>query len=196
MAMKKLIRSVGLGMLIAGLLVLSYPVIIWIYASAFQSYQDRLFQTFPTASASLTSLNRASNPKPEPHAVIGRLAVPSVSQSVMVVEGDQDRDLLVGAGHVPGTPLPGAPGNVAIAGHRDTFFRALRGVHSNDVIVLTTRNGSYSYVVESTEITDPSDVGVLAASAAERLTLITCYPFSFLGSAPERFIVRARRSRS
>jgi sortase A len=196
MAMKTLLRSVGFGLLITGLLVLSYPVSLWIYADAFQSYQGWIFQNAPTVSVSLPPFSRTPTQAIEPHAVVGRLEIPRVNLSVMVVEGDQDGDLLVGAGHVPGTPLPGAPGNVAIAGHRDTFFRALRSVRSNDVVILTTRTGSYDYVVESTEVTDPSDIGVLAASAADRLTLITCYPFSFVGSAPQRFIVRARRLHS
>jgi sortase A len=192
--MKKHIRSIGLGMMVAGILALSYPATAWLYAHAFQVYQDRVFE----AASSLSSLHspKTSSTKLEPHAVIGRLAIPRVNLSVMVVEGDQDRDLLVAAGHVPGTPLPGAGGNVAIAGHRDTFFRALRGIHDNDHIVLTTRDGSYDYVVESTKITKPTDMSVLAAGGSEQLTLITCYPFSYLGSAPERFIVRARRLRS
>ena len=112
----------------------------------------------------------------------------------MVVEGDDDGDLVRGAGHIPGTAIPGAPGNVAIAGHRDTFFRPLRKIHPGDPINLTTDRGAYRYIVESTEVTDPSNVSVLQAGSSPELTLVTCYPFSYVGPAPERFIVHARQA--
>jgi sortase A len=192
--MKKRIRLLGLVMVLVGLLVVGYPAAAWLYAYAFQVYQARVFQT-ASSLPSTRAVHPLTIPKepPEPHSVVGRLEIPRVNLSVMVLEGDQDRDLLVAAGHIPGTALPGSPGNVAIAGHRDTFFRALRKIQNNDLITFTTPDGSYDYVVESTEITGPSDISVLKASATDQLTLITCYPFTYIGSAPERFIVRARR---
>jgi sortase A len=111
----------------------------------------------------------------------------------MVVEGVRPRDLKLAAGHVPGTAMPEAAGNVVIAGHRDTFFRKLREVQPRDLITLTTFTGSYRYSVEWTRIVEPEDVEVTEASNEPLLTLVTCYPFFYLGSAPERFIVRARR---
>ena len=195
--MKKRIRLLGLGMVLAGLLIVGYPAATWLYAYAFQAYQTRVFQTASSLSSRrpLRPLALRKEP-PEPHSVLGRLEIPRVNLSVMVLEGDDDHDLLVAAGHIPGTALPGTPGNVAIAGHRDTFFRALRKIQNNDLITFTTPDGSYEYVVESTKITGPSDVSVLNASGTDYLTLVTCYPFSYIGSAPERFIVRARRANS
>ncbi|MGA2714335.1 MAG: class D sortase [Bryobacteraceae bacterium] len=96
-------------------------------------------------------------------------------------------------GHISGTPMPGKPENVGISGHRDTFFRPLRNIRQNDIITLTTLLGEYRYRVVSTRIVDPYDVAVLNQSGDEILTLVTCYPFYFVGSAPNRFIVRAER---
>jgi sortase A len=86
-----------------------------------------------------------------------------------------------------------APGNVGIAGHRDTFFRPLRNIQRNDIITLTTLHGEYRYRVVSTKVVGPYDIAVLDSDGNEILTLVTCYPFYFVGSAPDRFIVRAER---
>jgi sortase A len=109
------------------------------------------------------------------------------------MEGTSNKTLRRAVGHIAGTALPGRTGNVGIAGHRDTFFRPLRNIHSNDVITLTTRSGEYRYRVVSTKVVKPDNVGVLNSDGNEVLTLVTCYPFYFLGSAPQRFIVRAER---
>ena len=128
---------------------------------------------------------------PLPASLIGRLEIPRLGLSAMVREGADDRTLRKAVGHIPGTALPGIVGNVALAGHRDTFFRPLRNIRKGDAIDLQTERGTYRYVVESTNIVGPRDVGVLAASGGETLTLVTCYPFYYVGSAPKRFIVRA-----
>jgi sortase A len=112
---------------------------------------------------------------------------------VIVVEGISAKILRRAAGHIPGTPLPGQRGNVGISAHRDTFFRPLRNIKQNDIIELTTLLGEYRYRVVSTRIVGPNDVAVLEGSGNEVLTLVTCYPFYFVGAAPDRFIVRAER---
>jgi sortase A len=114
--------------------------------------------------------------------------------SKVVVEGDDATDLQLAPGHIPGTALPGEHGNVGIAGHRDTFFRPLQFIREGDIIALATPNGTYRYRVISTEIVTPDDVQVLDPTKTDVLTLVTCYPFYFVGSAPKRFIVRADRS--
>ena len=111
----------------------------------------------------------------------------------MVAEGVEPTTLRRAAGHIPGTALPGQPGNVGIAGHRDTLFRPLRNIRRDDLITLITPQGEYRYRVVSTRIVNPRDIAVLAPSRNEVLTLVTCYPFYFVGSAPDRFIVRAER---
>ncbi len=128
---------------------------------------------------------------PLPSSVIGRLEIPRLKLSAMVREGADGQTLHHAVGHIPGTALPGYAGNVALAGHRDTFFRELRNIKKDDSIELETENGTYRYLVESTEIVGPRDVSVLAASHGSTLTLVTCYPFYYVGSAPKRFIVRA-----
>ena len=126
--------------------------------------------------------------------LIGRIEIPRLGLSVMVVEGIDNRTLRRAAGHIPGTALPGHPGNVGISAHRDTFFRPLRKIQRNDVITFTTLLGDYRYRVLSTKVVKAQDVAVLAPSANEILTLVTCYPFYFVGPAPNRFIVRAERT--
>jgi sortase A len=125
--------------------------------------------------------------------VVGELAIPRLQVSVMVFEGDDAAILKQGAGHIPGTALPAGDGNVAIAAHRDTYFRPLRAIRANDVITLKTPAGTSWYAVSEYRIVRPSDVSVLAQAPGRNLTLLTCYPFFYVGSAPERFIVHARK---
>jgi sortase A len=126
-------------------------------------------------------------------ALIGRVEVRRVGLSAMVVEGTTTTALRRAAGHITGTGMPGVPGNVGIAAHRDTFFRPLRNIRKNDIVTLTTGAGEYRYRVVSTRVVDPGDFSVLNPSDGEILTLVTCYPFYFVGSAPGRFVVRAER---
>jgi sortase A len=126
-------------------------------------------------------------------AAISRLEIPRLGMSVLVAEGTTSRTLKVAAGHIRGTSYPDEPGNIGIAGHRDTFFRPLRGISTGDLIILTTPHQSFRYSVEWTKVVQPSDVAVLRSSLEPELTLVTCYPFKFVGAAPQRFIVRARR---
>jgi sortase A len=129
--------------------------------------------------------------RPARRSVIGRLEIPRLRLAVMVREGADESTLSRAVGHIPGTALPGNVGNVGLAGHRDTFFRALRNIHADDTIDLETTARKYRYIVKSTRIVTPRDVSVLEASGGETLTLVTCYPFYYVGSAPKRFIVRA-----
>ena len=149
----------------------------------------------------LPSLGRVTTPTPQPElrvfaqegAPLSRMAIPRLAVSVVVSEGIKPHTLVRAAGHIPGTAFPDELGNVGIAGHRDTFFRRLSEIRRDDVITLTTLVGSYQYSVEWTRVVTPSDVEVLEPSNTAVLTLITCYPFAYVGPAPKRFIVRARR---
>ena len=124
--------------------------------------------------------------------LIGRLAIPRLKLAAMVREGSGARTLDIALGHIPGTAFPGEDGNVAVAGHRDTLFRGLGGVHKSDRIEFQTLHGTYEYEVESTQIVKPNDVAVLNPASYPEITLVTCYPFHYIGSAPDRFIVKAR----
>ena len=125
--------------------------------------------------------------------LVGRMEIPRLGVSVIVAEGADEATLRRATGHIQGTQLPGRAGNVGIAGHRDTLFRPLRNVRQDDVITLTTLQGQYRYRVVSTKVVSPYDVAVLNPDGHEILTLVTCYPFYFIGPAPDRFIVRAAR---
>lgn len=126
--------------------------------------------------------------------VVGEVSVPRLHLSVMVLEGDDARILRLGAGHIPWTALPEQGGNVAIAAHRDTYFRPLRLIRPADVIVFKTTTGTSHYRVTNTEIVQPSNTTVLAKAPKRDLTLVTCYPFYYVGSAPKRFIVHAQKT--
>jgi LPXTG-site transpeptidase (sortase) family protein len=123
--------------------------------------------------------------------LLGRVEIPRVGISALLLEGLSGSTLRRGVGHVPGTSLPELAGNVGVAGHRDTVFRGLKDIRKGDVVQLDTLAGTYRYTVDWAQVVDPSDVGVLARSSRRELTLVTCYPFYYVGSAPERFVVRA-----
>jgi sortase A len=162
-----------------------------------QTRAARVEQSAPESAKPLPSETGASReprePSPSPGALIGRLEVARIGLSVIVLEGDDFRALRLGIGHVPGTPLPWGEGNSALAGHRDTFLRPLRAIRDGDRVELETPRETYHYVVDSIQIVSPDDVSVLAPAKSPSLTLVTCYPFYFVGNAPKRFVVRARR---
>jgi len=124
---------------------------------------------------------------------IGTLEVARLGLSGVVVEGDDDSVLDRAIGHLPDTPLPWQAGNSALAAHRDTLFRPLREIRVGDALRLETPHGVFDYVVRDTMIVKPDALWVLDPTPGPTLTLISCYPFNYFGSAPERFIVRAER---
>jgi sortase A len=124
---------------------------------------------------------------------IGSLELVRVGLSGVVVEGDSDAVLDRAIGHLPDTPLPWEPGNSALAAHRDTLFRPLKDVRMGDVLRLKTPYGDFDYRVRELLIVKPTDVWVIDPTPGSMLTLISCYPFQYIGHAPERFIVRAER---
>ena len=130
-------------------------------------------------------------PAPAAGVLLGRLEAPSIKLSTVVLEGSDDGTLSRGSGHIEDTPFPGQPGNVGIAGHRDTTFRALRHIHLGDALEFKTADRLYRYRISKTWIVGPDDVYVLDPTPQPALTLVTCYPFEFVGHAPNRFIVRA-----
>ena len=125
--------------------------------------------------------------------MLADLEIPRIGLSVMVVEGTDEEVLLLrhGAGHLPGSGLPGETGNVVIAAHRDTFFRSLRNVQVGDTIDLTSPQGTYHYRVDWTRVVASAETKALDPTPQAALTLVTCYPFSYIGPAPDRFVVRA-----
>jgi sortase A len=125
--------------------------------------------------------------------VLGRVEISRLNLSAIVREGVDDATLSRAVGHLPSTALPGETGNFAIAAHRDTLFRALKDIQKDDQVSFESESGTYTYKVVSTKIVKPSDVSVLGPQGdAKLLTMITCYPFYYVGSAPNRFVVQAK----
>ena len=129
--------------------------------------------------------------RPARGSTIGRIEIPRLGVSAVVRAGSDARTLRLAVGHIPGTSVPGESGNVGLAAHRDTFFRRLRDIRPDDEIVVTTPDGTFRYTVETTKVVKPTDVWVLDPTEQPALTLVTCYPFTYVGSAPQRFVVRA-----
>lgn len=177
-------RAASYFFLALGILALSYAGYVALDAHAYQAYEQSKFEN--------TSPSQTPPPPLVEGGVIGEIQVRRLHLKAIVVQGSSHTILRRAVGHIPETALPGEPGNVALAGHRDTFFRPLRNIRLGDAITFKTPDGAFQYVVESTAVVPASEVGVLASSDSRTLTLITCFPFDYIGSAPNRFVVRAR----
>jgi len=204
------LRQLELLLLIAGVLMLALYVASRVHSAALSNAELQRFRTQQRVSVagprgvdlstaapdfSLWSEKRvkeyqeslASHFTP----AIGILRIPKINVEVPVLEGTDDLILNRGVGHVNGTAYPGESGNVAIAGHRDGFFRGLKDVVVGDKIELVTMHQTETYVIDRITIVERTDVSVLQPRSHSSLTLITCYPFYFIGSAPQRYIVQA-----
>ena len=182
-------------------LLLGYCAFALVDARIFQRREsrelDRLLRDRNLASQSTPQPGPSTAPQGAPAAavdgLIGRIEIPRLLLSAVVVEGTGKTVLRRAVGHIPGTALPGQAGNVGLTGHRDTFFRPLKDLKIKDEIQFSTLAGNFNYEVESLRVVEPDNVGVLAPSGHNVLTLVTCYPFYFVGPAPQRWIVRARQ---
>ena len=177
------LRYASYCFLLAGIVAVSYAGYTLADAGVYQAVEMRKFSHHaPLVEPHLLTIGE----------VMGQIEIPSLELRAVIVQGDSPELLRRGVGHLLDTPLPGAWGNVALAGHRDSFFRPLRHIQTGDEITLrTVRGEAFHYRVESTSVVSPTDVEVLKPSNRKELTLITCFPFNFVGSAPNRFIVRA-----
>ena len=196
-SLRRILQWTQRALFAGAIVMLGYCAYVVVDSRIFQHREkqrlDRLLSDQPkTTPASAIEAVKVT-PRVGPGGLIGQVQIARLGISVMVVEGTARRGLRRAAGHIPGTAMPGQPGNVGIAAHRDTFFRPLRNIQQDDVITLTTVAGEYRYRVVSTQVVSPSNVAVLNSDGNQILTLVTCYPFYFVGAAPSRFIVRAER---
>jgi sortase A len=178
-----ILRGAYYFFLASGILAMGYAGFVFADSHAYQALETKEFK-----QAGLLS---------EPHIlvegeVIGEIQVPRLGLKAIVVQGDSPANLKRAVGHLSKSALPGEWGNVALAGHRDTFFRTLRDIRLGDEIKFKTRERSFEYLVESIEVVAPTDIRVLESSTGHDLTLLTCFPFHYVGPAPNRFVVRAR----
>jgi sortase A len=186
---RRILKWAQRALFACGILLLGYCAFALVDAWTFQRREsmnlDRLLSDRRAASGGA--------PAAATNGLIGRMEIPRLGLSVVVVEGVGRTTLRRGVGHIPGTALPGEDGNVGLSGHRDTFFRPLKDLRIKDEIQISTLKGDFSYEVESLRVVEPSDVGVLEPARENVLTLVTCYPFFYIGAAPKRFVVRARQ---
>jgi sortase A len=194
------LRLLERALLAVGIACLAYYGYVSAETMLYQAYENRelnqiLAAGAPDGAPGGDADAAAARPVPAAGAVVGRIEIPRLRVSAVVKAGSDARTLQLAVGHIPGTALPGEDGNIGLAGHRDTFFRRLRDIRPDDRIRVTTPGGVYEYSVERTLVVEPTDVWVLDATESPTLTLVTCYPFSFVGSAPQRFIVRATAAR-
>ena len=182
--MRYFLRGIEYMLWCAGALALSYFAFISASAKLFQVHEIKRLQVLETASPQTP--RRLDGP-------FGRISIPRVGVSAIIEEGADESTLRRAVGHFPESHALGERGTVALAGHRDTFFRGLAHVRLNDLIVIETPRGTYKYQVVHTSVVQPTDIQVLRSSPLSDLTLVTCFPFRYIGPAPERFIVQSRR---
>jgi sortase A len=190
-----MLRTLQHCLWVIGFIVLGYCGMAWttarLHQSAGNDELDRLLTNKPPGVEG--NLRYRTAP---PHGeLVGRVSIPRLGISTVIFEGTDEPVLNQGVGHLTGSALPGLAGNVVLAGHRDSFFRPLRNIRAGDMVEVTTAGGSRSYLVQTTEIITPDKVSVLEPTKAPTLTLVTCYPFYYVGHAPKRFIVRGSEIR-
>jgi sortase A len=189
-------------LILVGVLCLGYYLYTYTEATLYQAFEDReLDKILSDATVSGTSGTAREEVVPPPEtaprrtfaegSTVGRIEIPRLGVSAVIRAGSDARTLRLAVGYIPGTGLPGERGNFGLAGHRDTFFRKLRDINPDDEIRIVTTDGVFRYHVQRTSIVMPEDVWVLDSTNYPALTLVTCYPFNYIGSAPKRFIVRA-----
>lgn len=199
---RRVLRWMQRALFACGISMLGYCGFVLVDGWMFQNRERRHFEhMLHDGQATTHAGSRTSHPgSPKllqaaaTEGLIGRIEIPRLGLSVIVLEGVNRITLRRAVGHIPGTARPGQRGNAGISGHRDTFFRPLRNIRQNDIITLTTLHGDYSYRVVSIRVVSVHNVAVLDPSGNESLTLVTCYPFYFVGPAPDRFVVRAERT--
>ena len=178
-------------LVMSGTLALCYVAATLIYARIYQeAANNSLEQQMHAEEHHPASFIR---PAVKEGDLLGRIDIPRLKIGVAILEGTSSQTLRLGVGHIEGTALPGEPGNMGIAGHRDTYFRPLKDIRQNDDIQIQTPTGLAKYKVDWIQITAPGDGGIVAVTSNSSLTLVTCYPFYYVGSAPERYVVHAHR---
>jgi sortase A len=180
-------------LMIGGAAALAWCASVVTEAYIVQRLARERLESLPAVQTPSLMRSAVARSAPIPGTPLAKLSIPRIGLSAIVLEGSDDHTLRLGPGHLETTPLPGAFGNVVIAGHRDSFFRPLQNVLVGDEILLDTGEERIQYRVSSFLVVSPYEVNVIGPTADARLTLVTCYPFRFIGPAPDRFVVRAMR---
>jgi sortase A len=181
---RRAVRRAAGVLLAAGLVALGYTALVAIGTRVYQTSEQRRFER--------ARAERSTPPAVIEGMTIGKIHIARLGLTAVIVQGDSTDILQRAVGHLSETALPGESGNVVLAAHRDTFFRPLKGIRVGDTITVRTLTGDFAYVVVSLAVVAPDAVEVLRPTGERTLTLVTCFPFSYLGPAPNRLIVRAR----
>lgn len=184
------------ALLVIGVVALSYVAITLLYAKLYQRKVDNILEQQIRGEEqhpAVLSVSAGKGIKVREGDVLGRIVVPRLGIKVVILQGTTSKTLRLGAGHMIGTAMPGEEGNIGIAGHRDTWFRDLKDIQSGDQIQIQTAAGQSRYQVDWIQIVAPKDIGILALTKGSAITLVTCYPFHYIGAAPERFVVHAHK---
>jgi sortase A len=184
------LRRGAFTLLATGLSLLGWALAAHFSTDLYQARQERAFFSVSCAATPAVTPDPAQTADPDP-LVLGRIEIPRIGVAAIVREGADDSTLAIAVGHILSTARPGERGNMALAGHRDSFFRALRKIRRQDTIRIVTQKRSWEYAVSSTEVVNPEDTWVLDPTEDTVLSLVTCYPFDYVGHAPKRFVVRA-----
>ena len=188
--MRRVIRAVEIGLWSTGLLCAGALLVNRAEVRAAQETVASIGRTPPAAS--LRSEHSTKNgPVKSSEGILGRLDIPALRLTTPILDDDDTQSLLKGAGHIRGTAMPGGLGNFVVAAHRDTYFRPLAGIKRGMALRVVTPEETFTYVVDSTKIVNPEDLDVLDTGDVPQMTLITCYPFHYIGAAPQRFTVTA-----
>jgi sortase A len=189
------------GLYLVAVLALGWCGFVLLDSARYEQAQEARLEEILVERASLPRpAGRTPGPAAAPAArveattsgLVGRLELPRIGLTAIVAEGTGSRTLRRAVGHVRGSALPGENGNVVLAAHRDRHFRPLKEVREGDLVWLTTPDGRFEYRVEFATVVEPDDAELVQDAPDPVLTLVTCYPFYYVGDAPQRFLVRAR----
>ncbi|MCU1303421.1 MAG: sortase family protein [Candidatus Sulfotelmatobacter sp.] len=184
-ARRAILRAVEFLCWFGGILAIFFFLLVSLSSNTFQATEQKRLETLE----GLAVQQRVSQPG-DP---FGKISVPRIGVSAIVAEGVDEKTLRHAVGHFPESAAPDTAGTVALAGHRDTFFRGLKNIRINDLVTLETPRGKYRYHVIHTTVVGPEHVELVRSSSQSDLTLVTCFPFHYIGSAPKRFVVQAIR---
>jgi sortase A len=182
---RRLLRGIEYACWLAGVLAISWVALASCSSVRYQSQQAKRLEDLRQ--------NPAENGLARPGDPFGEISIPRLGLSAIIAEGVDERTLRHAVGHFPESSTPEEAGTVVLAGHRETFFRGLAHVRLHDLVKLETPHGKYRYEVVRTAVVGPQHVELVESSPQSDLTLVTCFPFRYVGPAPQRFIVQAVR---
>jgi len=193
---RRILQAAGTTLLIGGLVAVALWAWFLAEGKVYQVSQNERFErqladALPSSASPVTNRPVIHLQSIDPQ-IIGRLEIPRIALTVLVREGVDAASLRKAVGHLPSSAEAGRAGNFVALGHRDTFFRPLRDIARGDLVRMRTREAVYEYEVESVVVVEPGQALTMSGKPGSYATLITCFPFNFVGPSPRRFVVRAR----